>query len=150
MAKREETIEAEQQELRRIQGVMATLQTEIAEREQAVGLLSAPQVRLVHLAGLGPNPGATGQLLWNPVSGAGVLLTAGLPPTPPDRTYELWAIAGAEAIPAGIFPVDERRHAFFRLPQLPVRRLFNKFAVTLEPAGGVAKPAGPMLLLGSL
>jgi hypothetical protein len=27
---------------------------------------------------------------------------------------------------------------------------FDKFAVTLEPSAGVAKPSGPMVLLGSL
>jgi anti-sigma-K factor RskA len=150
LAKREETIQAERQELRQIQGAMATLQTELAEREQALRLLSAPQVRLVHLTGLGPSPGATGQLLWNPVTRAGLLSTAGLPPTPPDRIYELWAIAGDEPITAGIFPVDEGRHALLRLSPLPTTKRFNKFAVTLEPAGGVPKPTGPMLLLGSL
>jgi anti-sigma-K factor RskA len=150
LVKREETIEAERQELRRVQGTMAALQSELAEREQALRLLSAPQVRLVRLTGLEPSPGAVGQLLWNPAAYTGVLLTSGLPQLSRDRIYELWAIAGSEPIPAGIFAVDERGHAVLHLPPLPKAKRVNKFAVTLEPAGGVAKPSGPMLLLGSL
>lgn len=150
LAKREETIQAERQERRQVQGAMALLQSELAEREQALRLLSAPQVRLVRLTGLEPSPRAGGRLLWNPTMYTGVLLTSGLPQTPSDRIYELWAIAGNEPIPAGIFAVDEGGHALLRLPPLPKTKRVNKFAVTLEPAGGVAKPTGPMLLLGSL
>ena len=65
----------------------------------------------------------------------------------------MWAIAGKEPVSAGIFEVDEAGHAFLRLPTLlplPRAKRFDKFAVTLEPAGGVPKPTGPMYLLGSL
>jgi anti-sigma-K factor RskA len=150
LAKREETIEAERQELRRVQGTMTALQSELAEREMALHLLSTPQVRLVRLTGLEPSPGAAGRLLWNPAAYTGLLLTSGLPQTSRDRIYELWAIAGNEPIPAGIFAVDERGHAVLHLPPLPKTKRVNKFAVTLEPAGGVAQPSGAMLLLGSL
>ena len=79
-----------------------------------------------------------------------MLLTSGLPQIPRDRVYELWAFAGNEPVPAGIFEVDEAGHAFLRLPPLPRAKRFDKFAVTIEPAGGVPKPTGPMHLLGSL
>jgi hypothetical protein len=125
-------------------------QVQLAQREEALQLLSDPEVRLVRLAGLPPSPGATGRLLWNPVTRAGVFLTTGLPQSPPGKAYELWAIAGAEPIPAGVFRVDDRGRAIFWLPPLPKAKRFNKFAVTLEPAGGVPKPSGPMHLLGSL
>src|SRR5919108_1024362 len=116
LAKREETIEAERQELRRVQGTMTALQAELAEREQALRLLLAPQVRLVRLTDLEPSPGAASQLLWNAAAYTGVLLTSGLPQLSRDRIYELWAIAGSEPIPAGIFAVDERGHAVLHLP----------------------------------
>ena len=55
LAKREETLEAERQELQRVERAVATLQS---EREETLRLLSAPQVRLVRLAGLPLSPGA--------------------------------------------------------------------------------------------
>jgi anti-sigma-K factor RskA len=147
LAKREERLEAGRRELQRIERVVATLQS---ERDETLRLLSAPQVRLVRLSGQAPSPSANAHLLWNPAARAGVLLTSGLPQIPRNRVYELWAIAGNQPVPAGIFEVDEAGHAFLKLPPLPRTRRVDKFAVTDEPAGGVPKPTGRMHLLGSL
>jgi hypothetical protein len=150
LAQREETIEAERHQREQVERVVASLQGELVEREAALRSLTGPQVRAVRLAGLPPSPSANGQVLWNPAARTGVLLTSGLPPTPPDRVYELWAIAGSEPVPAGIFRVDEAGHGFLRVPPLRGKKRVDKFAVTLEPAGGVPKPTGPMHLLGNL
>jgi anti-sigma-K factor RskA len=150
LAKREETLEAERRERQRVEHAVAALQGELSELDVTLRLLSAPQVRLVRLAGLPPSPRANAHLLWNPTARAGVLLTSGLRRIPPNRVYELWAIAGNEPVPAGIFEVDEAGHAYVRLHSLPRDKRYDKFAVTLEPAGGVPKPTGPMHLLGSL
>jgi anti-sigma-K factor RskA len=151
LAKREETLEAERRDRARVEHAVATLQGELSELDATLRQLSAPQVRLVRLAGLPPSPGAKANLLWNPAAQAGVLLTSGLRQIPPDRVYELWAFAGNEPVPAGIFGVDEAGHAFLRLPPLPPRaKRYDKFAVTIEPAGGVPKPTSPPHLLGSL
>jgi anti-sigma-K factor RskA len=150
LARQEERLQAERLELQRVEAVVADLQAELAERDATLRLLASPQVRLVRLAGLAPSPGATGQLLWNPAARTGLLLTSGLPAIPRDKIYELWAIAGNEPIPAGLFAVDEAGHALLRLPTLPKTKRFTRFAVTLEPAGGVPKPTGPMLLLGGV
>jgi hypothetical protein len=147
LAKRAASIEAERHELQRLERVMATLHS---ERDETLRLLSAPQVRLVRLTGLAPSPGANAQLLWNPATRRGALLTSGLPQIPGNRVYELWAITGNESVPAGLFEVDEGGHAFLKLPPLPRLRRVDKFAVTDEPAGGVPKPTGQMHLLGSL
>jgi anti-sigma-K factor RskA len=150
LAKREETIQAEHQRLQQIERAVASLQEELSEREEALRLIATAQVRPVRLAGLPPSPGATGQLLWNPTARTGLLLTSGLPQLPPDKVYELWAIAGKEPVPAGLFAVDEGGHAFVRLPPLPGGKRFTQFAVTVEPAGGVPSPTGQMHLLGRL
>jgi multidrug efflux pump subunit AcrA (membrane-fusion protein) len=150
LAQRQETLEAERRQREQVERAVASLQGEIAEREAALHSLAAPQVRAVRLAGLPPSPSANGQVLWNPAARTGVLLTSGLPPTPADRVYELWAIAGKEPVPAGIFRVDEAGHGFLRLPPLRGNKRVDKFAVTLEPSGGVPRPTGPMHLLGNL
>jgi anti-sigma-K factor RskA len=150
LARREELLQAERLQVQRAGAAVAELRQELAERDETLRLLASPQVRLVRLAGLAPSPGASGQLLWNPAARTGLLLTSGLPATARDKIYELWAIAGDEPVPAGLFAVDEAGHARLRLPALPRTKRFTRFAVTLEPAGGVPKPTGPMLLLGSL
>jgi anti-sigma-K factor RskA len=138
------------QELRTLEGRLLTLQAELAEREETLRFLSDPSVRYVSLAGLKPTPEASAWLLWNPATRKGLLLARGLPPAPAGLAYELWAIAGAEPVPAGVFTVDPAGRALLRLPPLPAGPSFDTFAVTLEPAGGVPKPTGPMHLAGKV
>jgi anti-sigma-K factor RskA len=136
--------------LHNVQTQIAALQIQVAQRDELIRFLSDPQVRLINLKGLPPNANAKGQLLWNPLSRTGLLLASGLPQIPTDKAYELWGIAGAEPVPAGVFAVEERGLAFLRLPPVPAAKNYDKFAVTVEPAGGVPKPTGAMVLLGSL
>ena len=138
------------EELERLRGRVAILQEELTEREATLRFLSDPKVRYVSLAGLAATPDASGWLLWNPESRQGLFLARGLPPPPADRVYELWAIAKSEPVPAGVLKVDAAGRGLLRLPPLPETKTFDKFAVTLEPAGGVARPTGAMHLIGSL
>ena len=141
---------ATRQEIQRLGERVATLRNELAEREETVRLLSDPQIKVIQLSGLSPSPGATARLFWNPATRTGLLFTTGLPPSPRARAYELWVIAGKEAVPAGVFTVGEGGRALLRVPLLPGAKSFDKFAVTLESAGGLSQPSGPMHLLGSL
>jgi anti-sigma-K factor RskA len=129
---------------------IAALQSDLAKREEVIAFLTNPQVRAVSLAGLPASPNARGLLLWNPANRTGVFLATGLSNIPVRTIYELWAISGNEPVPAGLFTLDAQGRALLTLPQLPEGKAFDKFAVTLEPAGGVPKPTGPMHLLGSL
>jgi hypothetical protein len=150
LAAHQDTIEAERRRLQQVEQAIVSLQHELAARENTLRALATPQMRLVRLAGLPPSPAATGQLLWNPAARTGLLLASGLPQLPGNRVYELWAIAGNEPMPAGLFAVDGDGQALLRLPPLPGAKRFTRFAVTAEPAGGVPSPTGPMHMLGSL
>lgn len=138
------------QELARLEARAAALRAELARQQEALRVLADPGARVVTLAGTGPSPTASARLFWNPPTGRGVLVTSGLPPLPGDRVYELWAIAGAEPLPAGIFTVDAAGRAVHPLPALPPAAPVERFAVTLEPAGGLPRPSGPMHLLGAV
>ena len=137
-------------ELAEVRGRIDALQTDLAKREEVIGFLTNPQVRVVSLAGLPASPNARGLLLWNADRRAGLFLATGLAQVPADSIYELWAISGNEPVPAGLFALDQQGRALLKLPVLPADKTFDKFAVTVEPAGGVPKPTGPMHLLGSL
>jgi len=137
-------------ELRGLQDRLATLQTELARRGEELRFLSDPNVRYVSLGGLKPTPEASARLLWNPSTREGLLLARGLPAAPAGHTYELWALAGAQPVPAGVFAVDAGGRARLRLPQLPAGHTYDAFAVTLEPVPGAPKPTGPMHLHGKV
>jgi len=139
-----------QSELEKAKAQLAALKIESAQKDELLQLLSSQDVRLVELKGLEAAPAARAKLFWNPGARSGVLLINGLPKTPTDKAYELWGIAGTEPVPAGVFRVDDQGQARFRMPVLGRGKNFDKFAVTLEPAAGVEKPSGPMVLLGSL
>ena len=59
-------------------------------------------------------------------------------------------IANNEPFNAGVFSVDPQGNGFLKVPVLSEADKAQKFAVTLEPAGGVPQPTGDMHLLGSL
>lgn len=139
-----------QSDLEKAKEQLAAAKVESAQKDDLLQLLSSPDIRLIELKGLEAAPAASAKLIWNPVARRGILLTNGLPKTPTDKAYELWGIAGTEPIPAGVFRVDDQGQARFRMPVLAQGKNFDKFAVTLEPAAGVEKPSGPMVLLGSL
>src|SRR5262249_56785593 len=122
---------------------LAAVQAELSQREEALRFLSDPEVRYVSLGGLKPSPEASAWLLWNPGTRQGLLLARGLPATPPGKAYELWALAGSQPVPAGVFGVDERGRALFRPPPLPPGPTFHAFAVTLGAAGGGPPPHRP-------
>jgi anti-sigma-K factor RskA len=123
------------------------LREEVARYQAVVDLLRDPQTRVVTLRGAGPAAGAAGRVVWHPTAG-GRLLVSNLPPAPEGKAYELWTITGGTPRPAGVFQVDARGTASHRVevpPGMPV----DIFAVTLEPAPGVGKPTGPIVLASS-
>ncbi|HKA34878.1 MAG TPA: anti-sigma factor [Candidatus Binatia bacterium] len=132
------------------QSRLGVVESEKAQNKEVMDFLSNPQVRVVNLTGVPPTSGGKAQLLWDPVARKGILLTIGLSQTPAEKAYELWGLSGSEAVPAGVFTVNEQGRVVFRLPTLPESKPFDKFAVTLEPMGGVPKATGPVVLVGNL
>ena len=128
----------------------ALLKEELTRQEELVSMLQDPATRVVALSGLPPAPEARARMLWHATAG-GLLVAQGLPPAPAGKAYELWAIAGTGApVPAGVFAVDARGVGSLRVAPLRSGGPPDTFAVTLEPAGGVAAPTGSMYLVGKL
>ena len=128
----------------------AVLKEELARQKELVTILQDPATRVVALSGLPPAPEAKARMLWHATAG-GFLVAQGLPPAPAGKAYELWAIAGTGApVPAGVFAVDARGVGSLRVAPLRSGGPPDTFAVTLEPAGGVAAPTGSMYLVGKL
>lgn len=135
---------------------LARLDTMVKERDdklaaaaREVAWLKDPRVLVALLRGLEANPAARAKLLWNPGTKQGILWVSGLPPLPPEKCYELWAFAGDQPAPSGTF--DAKGDAASVIPigrqdtldDAPVR-----FAVSVEPKGGVPAPTGAIVLSG--
>jgi anti-sigma-K factor RskA len=127
---------------------LATLRGEVARQRELVALLGASETRAVALAGQEPSPGASARMWWNETRRAGYFVASGLPAVPAGKTYQLWVLAGGKPISAGTFPVDPRGEATLRVGPMPAAAPAEVFAVTLEPAGGLPAPSGPMYLAG--
>ncbi|MBI4637122.1 MAG: anti-sigma factor [Candidatus Rokubacteria bacterium] len=139
------TMAREMAALRRsLQREEASLRAQVAAYQSVVDLLRDPATRVLALRGAGPSPDATGRVIWHATAGGHVFVEK-LPPAPPGKTYELWTIAGGTPRAAGLFEVDASGRGSHRAPPAagpPV----DVFAVTLEPAGGVDTPTGPIVL----
>lgn len=120
----------------------AVLETHRANLAMA-DLMRDPITRVVDLLGSGPSPEAEARAVWHPVSGGWLVVTR-LAPADPGKVYEAWTISGGQPRPAGVFQVDARGRALHRVA--PVDQPVEAFAVTLEPAGGVPAPTGPIVL----
>jgi anti-sigma-K factor RskA len=109
------------------------------------------ELKVASLASLlGQSPEAQAIAVWNPLTQEGVLTVVNLPGLETGKDYQLWLIDPQYDIPVdgGVFRVDpatgEARVTF--RPGRPVAAV-DKFAVSLERAGGVPKAEGPMVLI---
>lgn len=147
---------AAQQQVARLEAALsgaaeerAGLERELAGAQRTLGELTARETRTVALAATGPLPDASARAFLDPAGRRLVLVVYDLPPPPPGQSYQLWVIVGGEPVSAGVFDVQPgggARHEASALPSIegPVT-----IAVTVEPAGGVPKPTGPIVLAGS-
>lgn len=132
-----------------LEGLLHDKTRELLEKDREVAWLKDPRVQVALLKGLEGNPAARAKLLWNPGTKQGILWVSGLPPLPLEKSYELWAFVGDQPVPAGTF--DAREGGVTVIPISKQENLGEtpvKFAVSIEPKGGVASPTGAIVLVG--
>ena len=87
--------------------------------------------------------------IWHPETKRGILYVDGLPPLPLGKSYQLWAFVGATPKPAGVFESAAGGTAVISLGAFDAAaEKPAKFAVSVEPKGGVPSPTGAVVLLG--
>jgi anti-sigma-K factor RskA len=122
-------------------------QNEIAQAHDVAELMSARDTVVVSLAVQKNQPEGMARVLYN--SRRGMLVYNGhLPTTTPDKSYQLWLVPMTGApISAGVFtPANGEMDSM--MAKVPAGIPAKAFAVTLEPAGGMPQPTGPMILVG--
>jgi anti-sigma-K factor RskA len=142
-------VSSQQAQANQLAEQLQSLRTQLEQQQAITSFLTQPEVRVTMLAGTDKSPQASGKILWSAQEKKAVFYARNLPAVPQGKTYQLWVIAGNRPHDAGIFAVDARGDAFLRVDSLAEADKAQKFAVTLEPAGGVPQPTGAMHLLGS-
>jgi anti-sigma-K factor RskA len=135
-----------------------TLTTRVAELEGQAGrdrarlvLLTSPQVTVVNLEGQGSAPQARGRIFWSQSDRVWLFFIESLPPTPADRTYQLWFVPNTgNPVSAQVFNTNADGSAVLEIHLPAAATDFKAAAVTTEPAGGLPQPSGAFVLLGGV
>jgi anti-sigma-K factor RskA len=114
------------------------LTTLVAHTDTRVAAMTDPQPTTTH---------AAGWIVWSPSQQRGFMVVHHLPALPAGKTYQLWAVTGQQTLSATVFQVDTVGHAALMVPVAVAHP--DRFEITVEPAGGVAAPSGPLMLSGS-
>jgi anti-sigma-K factor RskA len=98
---------------------------------------------------LSDSPKAVAVSLWDDKEQRGVFLVQNLKPLPADKDYQLWVIDPKYPTPvsAGVFQVDAQGNVRLQFKANKLIESANKFAVTLEPKGGLLTPTLKNLVL---
>jgi anti-sigma-K factor RskA len=145
---------AMQQEMARVTGQLEQAQGELrrereilAREREARELISAPEARIMTLAGTELATRARAKFVYDSKTGRAMLMADDLPPAPAGKAYQLWFIAaGKPPMPGHVFNTDAAGHAEMRDQLSEEARGATTFAVTLEPSNGVNAPTGAMYL----
>lgn len=109
-----------------------------------------PKVDIVKLASIMTDTEASGKLMMNPDTHQALLLVSDIPPLTEGKTYQLWIIDNGNPVSMGTFEVDRDGNHMMEIKSMPEPTERSRFAVTLEPEGGMPHPTGDIYLLGSL
>ncbi len=125
------------------------LERDLGSLTETLEAFTAPATRAVSLSGQGEAPGAAAKAFLDPENRRLFLYVYNLPPPPPGRTYQLWLIVGGAPVSMGTFGVEPDGRGRLDTASVPAFEGEITVAVTVEPAGGVPQPTGPMVLVGS-
>jgi anti-sigma-K factor RskA len=128
---------------------MAQQQQLAIELSQINAVLSSPQHSVITMTGLEAAPDATARIYWDHQTNQWVV-SAGLPPPPPGKVYQLWMVTPDAKVSAGLIKLNSRGHGFALLGVPANVGQMQAVAITLEPEGGSPQPTMPIYVLGKV
>jgi anti-sigma-K factor RskA len=125
------------------------MRVEMAQSQEFVQLVTSPGARVAELKSSPVGGGATATVAYNS-NGHAMLVASNLPRLPQGKAYQLWFIVGNKPpMPGKTFAPDNNGQGVMK-EEMPREALNSPvFAVTVEPAGGVPAPTGPIYLSSS-
>jgi anti-sigma-K factor RskA len=129
--------------------------TQVIERrlnstqEQLHILRSPNEYKVVALAGTPAHPTAQARVMYNKATHRVYLDVAQLPPLPPGKQYQLWALYNGKPVDAGVLTATTT--AGEDMQQMKDIASAQAFAMTVEPTGGSAGPTlNTMTVVGNI
>ncbi len=122
-------------------------QKQLGDAQEMLHLYTSKDTIKVALA---PKPGmikGDGEVMYNEKMGL-LMYDGWIAPSPDDKSYQLWVVPmDGKPISAGVFnpATSDTAHWMAKVPEGIAPKMF---AITLEPAGGMPQPTGPMVLVG--
>ncbi|WP_269937395.1 anti-sigma factor [Arthrobacter sp. HY1533] len=112
-----------------------------AQQQAMLAIMSSPDAKMATTT---LSDGGTVTVASSGKANKAAVMVDGMPPLPEGKTYELWFISAAGAVPAGL--MDS--------PKAPAMQVLNgelggatHIGITVEPAGGSAKPTTTPILV---
>ncbi len=147
LIEREAELDVTREELSKREQEAAGLRKVLAQRDDMLTFLRSAHVKVVSLTGLVSAKSAGAFLLYEQETKKAFFYAFNMPPLPPGKTYQLWAIVD-KPMSAGTFRTDSGQKSRVILKDLPDLSRISKFAVSLEPEGGRPQPTGAIYLAG--
>ena len=124
-------------------------QRQLARANEFFELVTTPGAKVTRLDGVDLGAGATAKLAYDK-NGHAMLMADRLPAVPEGKAYQLWFIVGNNPpMPGKTFVPDDTGQGTLK-DQMPATAIDSAiFAITVEPAGGVEAPTGPIYLRSS-
>ncbi|BAH39891.1 MAG TPA: hypothetical protein DGD08_12915 [Gemmatimonas aurantiaca] len=138
--------------LRENRVLLSRSEARLAERERLTVTLLGGRASVVLVNLRHPTTDAAAQFFWNAREGRAIINVFGLPPLPPDRSYQLWMLRDGVSTPIIEISPNEAGAVLvpgIEMPTSPtgVTQLF----ITNEPRSGkLAAPSEPQVLFGTV
>lgn len=130
-----------------LQRQLSDADQQLALVRQAIAAAADPASRVATITGTEQAPGVSGMAVV-PGSGTGYLMLQGLPALASGQVYQAWYLADGVPTSAGLMPTGASEVAV--MTGLDPIAGTDTIALTIEPAGGVASPTGPIVAAGTL
>nr|MBA2487402.1 anti-sigma factor [Nitrospira sp.] len=127
----------------------SSMQRLVRQTEEFTGFFKNPSSKVVSLSGSEMAKSAGAFLLFDPVTKKAWLYAFNLPALPSGKVYQLWAIDD-KPVSAGVFGLDTGQKGRMMIRNLAEFARVKKFAVTVEPDGGLPQPTGAIYLVGQI
>ncbi|NIP39556.1 MAG: hypothetical protein GWO07_14635 [Candidatus Dadabacteria bacterium] len=150
-------LEAKNNEIKSLSDQISAKDTELVSMQgvfkkygRVADYLKDPNVAVINLVSLDPELKAVGRILWQTKENNIVFVSSNLPETPTGKIYQMWLIADGTPKSVGIFDVRADEETIVDLGKISKIENIKKFAVTLEPEGGVPQPTGQIYIAGDV
>jgi anti-sigma-K factor RskA len=130
---------------------VAALEKQVGQQSASLDLVMDPAVRVSQMTDPSGATKGAAKVYWHDTKKTGLVVVSNLQAVikGQGKDLELWAFCGDKPpVPAGLFWTDATGHGVAEIKLVKELACVSKFAVTIEPAGGVQVATGPVVLLG--